>query len=157
MPTLSELLNELRTLPLGNVYPKTIHGKTYHYHQFFRDGKRFTRIVKEEDLLDLVAGIMRRKEIERAIKSIRSKDVVLSKSAAELTGSVMNGNRVVATFEKGVLSFIDPDLAPFVIVRTHALEPFLKLRVIDLKTDPQLMGALGAAEYARQKGMAKYA
>ena len=132
MPTLSELLNELRTLPLGNVYPKTIHGKTYHYHQFFRDGKRFTRIVKEEDLLDLVAGIMRRKEIERAIKSIRSKDVVLSKSAAELTGSVMNGNRVVATFEKGVLSFIDPDLAPLVIVRTHALEPFLKLRVIDM-------------------------
>ncbi|HAZ67261.1 MAG TPA: activase, partial [Oscillibacter sp.] len=27
--------------------------------------------------------------------------------------------------------------------------------VIDLKTDPQLMGALGAAEYARQKGMAR--
>ena len=24
-----------------------------------------------------------------------------------------------------------------------------------LKTDPQLMGALGAAEYARQKGMAR--
>lgn len=31
----------------------------------------------------------------------------------------------------------------------------LKLKVIDLKTDPQLMGALGAAEYARQKGLAK--
>ena len=31
----------------------------------------------------------------------------------------------------------------------------LKLKVINLKTDPQLMGALGAAEYARQKGLAK--
>ena len=31
----------------------------------------------------------------------------------------------------------------------------LKLKVINLKTDPQLMGALGAAEYARQKGIAK--
>ena len=30
-----------------------------------------------------------------------------------------------------------------------------RLKVIDLKTDPQLMGALGAAEYARQKGMAR--
>jgi predicted CoA-substrate-specific enzyme activase len=37
----------------------------------------------------------------------------------------------------------------------QAIEHVLKLKVINLKTDPQLMGALGAAEYARQKGMAK--
>ncbi len=37
----------------------------------------------------------------------------------------------------------------------QAIERVLKLKVIDLKTDPQLMGALGAAEYARQKGMAR--
>lgn len=36
-----------------------------------------------------------------------------------------------------------------------AIEQVLKLKVIDLDVDPQLMGALGAAEYARQKGMAK--
>ena len=36
-----------------------------------------------------------------------------------------------------------------------AIEKVLKLKVIKLKTDPQLMGALGAAEYARQKGLAK--
>jgi predicted CoA-substrate-specific enzyme activase len=34
-----------------------------------------------------------------------------------------------------------------------AIEHVLKLRVIELSTDPQLMGALGAAEYARQKGL----
>ena len=38
-----------------------------------------------------------------------------------------------------------------------AIEQVLKLKVVELKTDPQLMGALGAAEYARQKGMAKKA
>ena len=37
----------------------------------------------------------------------------------------------------------------------QAIEHVLKLKVINLKTDPQLMGALGAAEYARQKGMAR--
>ena len=37
----------------------------------------------------------------------------------------------------------------------QAIERVLKLKVIDLKTDPQLMGALGAAEYSRQKGMAR--
>ena len=35
----------------------------------------------------------------------------------------------------------------------RAIEKVLKIKVVDLKTDPQLMGALGAAEYARQKGM----
>ena len=35
-----------------------------------------------------------------------------------------------------------------------AIEHVLKLKVVNLDTDPQLMGALGAAEYARQKGLA---
>ena len=34
----------------------------------------------------------------------------------------------------------------------EAIEKVLKLKVIELAVDPQLMGALGAAEYARQKG-----
>ncbi len=36
-----------------------------------------------------------------------------------------------------------------------AIEKVLRLKVIELPIDPQLMGALGAAEFARQKGMAK--
>lgn len=36
----------------------------------------------------------------------------------------------------------------------QAIEKVLKVRVVDLAVDPQLMGALGAAEFARQKGMA---
>jgi len=34
-----------------------------------------------------------------------------------------------------------------------AIEKVLKIKVVDLPVDPQLMGALGAAEFARQKGM----
>ncbi len=37
----------------------------------------------------------------------------------------------------------------------EAIEKVLHLKVVDLPIDPQLMGALGAAEYARQKGMSK--
>lgn len=36
----------------------------------------------------------------------------------------------------------------------QAIERVLHIKVKDLPIDPQLMGALGAAEYARQKGMA---
>lgn len=37
----------------------------------------------------------------------------------------------------------------------QAIERVLKLKVIDLKTNPQLMGALGAAGHARQKEMTR--
>lgn len=37
----------------------------------------------------------------------------------------------------------------------QAIEKVLKIKVVDLAIDPQLMGALGAAEYARQKSLAK--
>lgn len=37
----------------------------------------------------------------------------------------------------------------------RAIEHVLKIKVIDLDIDPQLMGALGAAEYARKKGLNK--
>jgi len=36
-----------------------------------------------------------------------------------------------------------------------AIEQVLKIKVIDLPVDPQLMGARGAAEFARKKGLAK--
>lgn len=35
-----------------------------------------------------------------------------------------------------------------------AIEHVLRIKVLDLSIDPQLMGALGAAEYARKKGLA---
>lgn len=34
-----------------------------------------------------------------------------------------------------------------------AIEEVLRIKVVELSVDPQLMGALGAAEFARQKGM----
>ncbi len=37
----------------------------------------------------------------------------------------------------------------------RAIEKVLKVKVVDLAVDPQLMGALGAAEFARQKGMVR--
>lgn len=37
----------------------------------------------------------------------------------------------------------------------QAIEQVLRIKVIALAVDPQLMGALGAAEYARQKGLDK--
>ena len=132
METLSELLKILKTLPLGNVYKKTINGKTYYYHQYFYNGQRISNIVKKEELKDLKEKISKRIEIKRKIKSIKLKKVTLSTKANELTGYVMSGNNVVAKYEKGNLVDLNKDLCPLIIKRTGSLEKFLKLRIMDM-------------------------
>lgn len=134
MKTLSELERELKTLPKGNVYIKKINGIDYFYHQYFINGVRIGSIVSKDKVEELKTKIEYRKQIERQIKLIKSrqKSIVLSKNAKELTGSVMSGNVVVATFDQGTLTYINEKLAPLVIKRTHRMEEFLNLRVIDM-------------------------
>lgn len=134
MKTLSELIKELKTLPLGNLYLKKINGRDYYYHQYFINGARVGSIVSKNNVSIMKAKIARRKEIEKEINAIQSKqkNIVLSNNANNLTGSIMSGNKIVASFELGTLKYIDEKLAPLIIKRTHSVEEFLKLRVIDM-------------------------
>ena len=132
MATLSELLKELNTLPLGNLYVKTIKGQRYLYHQYFLNGVRYSKLVKKEEAIELKRLINHRKEVEKLIKKKKSMNVTLSRNAEELTGYVMNKNMVVAKFEKGEPTYIDPILAPHIIRRTHSIEAFLRLRAMDM-------------------------
>ena len=56
-------------------------------------------------------------------------------------------------FDDDILNSFDDNKA--IEALKKAIEKVLKINVVDLSIDPQLMGALGAAEYARQKGLAK--
>ena len=134
MKTLSELLQERDRLPRGEIYQKKINGKSYYYYQYFENGKSYTRIVNKNELEELSNNIRLRKQIEKEIKHYRSRDkeIVLSKNAYQLTGEVMSDNTPVAKFDSGVLVNINENLAPLIIKRTHSLEQFLKLRVIDM-------------------------
>ena len=134
MATLSELLNELRSLPKGNVYPKTINGSSYFYHQYFSNGKRYSRLLKRDEVDPLIAAISRRKELEELIKARQkeAKSATISAKANELSGFLMSGNRAVAYFDHGELMDMDEARVPLVIKRTHSMEEFLKLRVIDM-------------------------
>ena len=73
--------------------------------------------------------------------------------------SVISGCKMAAEEYESDLEILAPDKEENIEEQNKllkkAIEHVLKLKVIDLKTDPQLMGALGAAEYARQKGMAR--
>ena len=142
MSTISELLKEKKTLPSGNVYAKTINGKKYYYHQYFKDGKRYSKLVPEEQVTNLIQKIVKRIELEGQIKEKLSKEKVirLSKNATNLTGFVMSGNIPVTEFSNGELLSINNQLAPLSIRRTHSLEKFLSLRVIDMsRTNARLL------------------
>ena len=134
MSTLSELIKEKESLPIGNIYTKKINGKEYAYYQFFKDGKRFSQIVKNNDIETLKTQINRRKELETLIAKYRSKEkrVVLSKNAEKITGYLMSGNIPVAKFENGQLLEMNESLVPLVIKKTKSIEKFLDLRVIDM-------------------------
>lgn len=134
MATISELIKEKNSLPIGNIYRKRINGSIYSYYQYFENGKRYSKIVSEEEAKKLILAIKRRKDIEAQIKLIKQKEkpFTLSKAADKLTGQVMCGDIPVAKFENGVLVSINQKLAPLVIKRTKSIEAFLKLRVIDM-------------------------
>lgn len=134
MENLYDLINKKNNLPQGRIYKKNIKGKTYFYHQFSNQGKRYSKIIKKEDFDELNKQILERLEIEKQIKEILkngNKDIALSKSARELTGYVMKEDKVVAEFNQGNLISYNEDLCPLIIKRTKRLEPFLKYRSID--------------------------
>ena len=142
MSTLSELIKEREKLPAGDVYYKTIGNRKYAYHQYFKDGKRYTSFVKKSKLEELQNAIKKRKEIEKQIKKIKKRElyVSLSKNAKYLTGYVMSGNIKVAEFNNGELVKLNEELAPLIIKRTKSLEEFLRLRVIDMsRTNARLL------------------
>ena len=142
MPSLSELIKERESLPTGNLYEKTINGKTYIYYQCFNNGERYTKIVKNDEVDVLKNQIKRRKELEVLIKEYKSKDkrIRLSRNADNLTGYLMSGNISVATYENGQLIKMNENLVPLIIKRTKSLERFLELRVIDMsRTNARLL------------------
>ena len=155
MKNINELLIELESLPTGYISKKNIHGKDYFYLQYKNNGKLVSKYIKEDDLEKLKADLKRREKIEKEIKSLLAKEKnlnSLSKTTLELSGYVMEEDRVVAEFDKGVLVNIDNDNAPLIIKRTHDLISFLSSRILDTsRTNARLlkriMNVHGEEEY----------
>ena len=134
MADIYELISQKNKLPKGFVYKKVIKGKTYFYHQYSLNGKKFSHLVKDNELKKLEEEINKRVEIEKQIKEMLGKgnrNLVLSNNARRLTGDVLSQDKVVASFENGQLISLNEKLCPLIIKRTKSLEPFLKCRVID--------------------------
>lgn len=128
------LIEELNTLPQGNISEKKIKGKTYYYHQYKQNGKLISRYLKKPEIEEFQRLIARRKEIEEEIKKIELSGRNMkkpSKRSRDLTGDLMMEDEVVASFKNGVLNYIDKQKCPLLIKRTGNIYSFLATRAID--------------------------
>ena len=81
--------------------------------QYSVNGQKFTKIIKNDEQEKLQNEINERVILDKEIKTMLNngkRNIILSNNAREMTGTVMSGNRVVATFDKGVLVDYDESL-----------------------------------------------
>lgn len=135
MDIYDELLKKLDELPKGYLSKKVIN-KTNHYYLQWRDrNKLISKYLKNSEVLDTKKLIKKRKEIERLIKIYEEQNFkklpILKTNARELNGYLMDGNNVIASFEKGVMFTANYDLLPLYLKRTKDINSWLKSRVID--------------------------
>jgi len=93
-------------------------------------------VFAESEVITLVGEGKAREEIAAGIElAVAKRCFVMAKKAGAADSITLTGG---CAKNKGL---------------KEAIEKVLNIKVVELKTDPQLMGALGAAEFARQKGM----
>lgn len=81
-------LQRIWVLPKGSISKKMINNHPYYYHQY-RDGKKVvTRIIKENELIDLRRKVNERKKLVRQNKNAKN----------EINKNI----RVIAIFDKGL-------------------------------------------------------
>ena len=134
MNSISNLLKELSLLPKGYISRKVIHGDEYYYFKYYENGKQLSKYIKKNELNDLRKKLERRKELETLIKrhDIETKNLSpLSKNAKSFTGYIMSKDIKVATYENGNLIYINENLCPLFIKRTHNISAYFASRAID--------------------------
>ena len=96
-------------------------------------------VFAESEVITLVGEGQPRDEIAAGIQqSVAKRCFVMAKKAGAKDSITLSGGCAKNTGLK------------------QAIEKVLRINVVELDTDPQLMGALGAAEFARQKGLDIY-
>lgn len=85
---IKELKQKIKALPKGYISTKNIGGSIYYYHQWSEDGKKFSKYISEEELLNLDTLIKERQELEQELKSL--------KQNLNFSFSLMHQNTLVA-------------------------------------------------------------
>lgn len=143
MSRISEIIKDLNKLPKGYLSIKFINNKEYYYLQSRVNGKVVSKYIPENLVESTRMQLMYRDLLEEELATLINTGnslAVVSVRAKQLTGYLMMEDKVVASFNNGVLENIDDKLAPLYIVRTHDISSYLSLRSIDnTRTNSRLL------------------
>lgn len=134
MSKISDILQQLNTLPNGYISKKKIHGDIYYYFQYSENGKQYSKYIPRRDLSSYQDKIALRNKLKDELKQILNSgkaQPLLTKNARNLSGNVMMQDMIVASFDNGILTYLDEKRAPLLIVRNKDIKSFLSSRTID--------------------------
>lgn len=131
---IESFVEEYLSLPKGYISMKTIKGHLYCYFQYVENGHIKSEYIKADNLERIKKDIARRQHLEEFLKtyfhSLKPLGKI-SKFAKELTGQLMMGDEVVATFIEDTLISSQIEKCPFIVLRNKNISSFLSLRVFD--------------------------
>ena len=68
---INELTTEIEKLPKGYISTKNIRGNIYYYHQWNENGKKASKYLNQEELLELDALLKQRQQLEQELKALK--------------------------------------------------------------------------------------
>ena len=67
----NELIEEIAKLPKGYISIKKIGGNIYYYHQWNENGKKISKFINSDEIIDLDNLIKKRQQLEQELKALR--------------------------------------------------------------------------------------
>ena len=88
--------DRITTLPKGNITYKTINGKKYPYYQWQENGKQRSRVVKANELAELLESISLRKKLEKELQeTVHQKENISSVLDREYFSLIKYGDELL--------------------------------------------------------------
>ena len=68
----NELIEEIAKLPKGYISTKRIYGNIYYYHQWNENGKKISKYIRYNQIIELYDSIEKRQQLEQELKTLKN-------------------------------------------------------------------------------------
>lgn len=137
---IKEIEQELAGLPVGYISKKLINGKERYYLQWMENGKLKSKYIKSAEFDTISSQVEQRKRLQAELKGLKETPEGIraanlkrkaARSVANITGTLMSEDKVIAVVKNGEITKRDETLLPLYLQRTKNMERWLASRAID--------------------------
>lgn len=134
MDSLNDIYEQLESLLKGYISKKKINGQEHFYLQWRDKNKIRSRYLKKEETPSVEEELFKRDKLLKKLKEMEKMCSPIAKirgNSSSFSGDIMLLDEVVASFERGELTYENLSKSPLLIHRTKNLEKWLLSRSID--------------------------